>query len=161
MTADAAAVLAAMQRRSETLAIAESLTGGLLTSILVDVPGASLVVRGGIVAYQTDVKHDLLGVDAGLLNATGAVDPTVAEQMASGAAERLRADRAVATTGVAGPDPQDGHSVGEVFIAIASTAGRDVRRFEFAGDRSQIRRRSVDAAIDMLSANIPSSGYPS
>lgn len=154
MTADAAAVLAALAHRSETLAIAESLTGGLLTSALVDVPGASLVVRGGVVAYQTDVKHDLLGVDAGLLDESGAVDPTVAGQMAAGAAERLHADRAVATTGVAGPDPQDGHAVGEVYIAIVSEAGRVVRRFEFAGDRARIRNRSVAAAIDMLSANI-------
>src|SRR5699024_7063817 len=112
------------------------------------------VVRGGVVAYQTDVKRDLLGVDADLLNETGAVDPTVAEQMAAGAVERLRADRAVATTGVAGPDPQDGHPVGTVYIAIVSAAGREVHRFEFAGDRSRIRARSVDAAVDMLSANI-------
>jgi nicotinamide-nucleotide amidase len=99
--------------------VAESLTGGMLCSALIDVPGASAVVRGGVVSYATDLKHRLLGVDAGLLAANGPVDPDVATQMAHGVRERLGADWGVATTGVAGPDPQDGIAAGTVYIAVA------------------------------------------
>lgn len=133
-----------------TVAVAESLTGGLLTSALVDVPGASNVVRGGVVAYQTELKAKLLGVDPELLATAGAVDPRVAQQMASGVAERLGADIGVATTGVAGPDPQDGRAVGTVFIAVASADSRRVEELSFTGDRQAIRRKSVDAALALL-----------
>lgn len=151
----AADVIAGFTAERRTLAIAESLTGGLLTSTLVDVPGASAVVRGGIVAYQTDVKSKLLGVDAELLATAGAVDPRVAEQMAVGAAGRLEAACAVATTGVAGPDPQDGRPVGTVFIGLARGTDVRVERFAFSGDRAGIRRQTVDAALDLLLESCP------
>ena len=105
-----------------TIAMAESLTGGLVTAALTTVPGASAVVRGGIVAYAADLKNALLGVDAELLARVGAVDGDVALAMARGARERLEASVGVATTGVAGPDPADGQPVGTVHIAV-STAG--------------------------------------
>lgn len=119
----AAEVVHALSRAGATVATAESLTGGLLGAALTSVPGASAVYRGGVVAYATDLKHRLLGVDAGLLAERGAVDPVVAEAMARGAQTRLGADYGLATTGVAGPDPQDGHRVGTVWLGVAGAGG--------------------------------------
>src|SRR3954464_3816091 len=104
----AAELLAALRARGQTLAVAESLTGGLLAAEFVAVPGASAVFRGGVVAYATDLKAALLGVPAPLLNSHGPVAPSVAAALAAGARERCGADWAAATTGVAGPDPQGG-----------------------------------------------------
>jgi nicotinamide-nucleotide amidase len=141
--------------RGVTVAVAESLTGGLVVAELVSVPGASIVVRGGIVAYATELKHDLLGVDAALLAADGPIQAAVAEQMASGVRVRLTADVGLATTGVAGPDPQDGHPPGEVWIAIATAT--DVRsvHLELGGDRAAIRRETVDAVIELALGSFP------
>jgi nicotinamide-nucleotide amidase len=117
-------LVSALSERDQTVAVAESLTGGLLCSALVEVPGASVVVRGGVVAYATELKHELLGVDAELLAGNGAVDPDVAAQMALGVRQRLGADWGLATTGVAGPDPQDGVQPGRVYVAVAGPLGR-------------------------------------
>lgn len=138
-----------------TVAVAESLTGGLVVAELVSVPGASAVVRGGIVAYATDLKHELLGVDAALLAAGGAIQAAVAEQMASGVRFRLNADVGLATTGVAGPDPQDGHLPGLVWIAVAT--GGQVRsvRLELGGDRAAIRRETVEVVIESALESFP------
>ena len=116
---DAAGLVFALGEHGQTVAVAESLTGGMLCSALVEVPGASAVVRGGVVAYATELKHRLLGVDAGLLAAHGPVDPEVAAQMAHGVRELLGADWGLATTGVAGPGPQDGIAAGTVYVAVA------------------------------------------
>ncbi|BAJ73272.1 uncharacterized protein MTES_0308 [Microbacterium testaceum StLB037] len=135
-----------------TVAVAESLTGGLLVSSLVDVPGASRVVRGGVVAYATDVKQSVLGVDAALLEAHGAVHPRVARQMARGVRDVLGrdgvpADVGVATTGVAGPDTQDGHVVGTVHIGVSTPLGTSVDSLVIAGDRERIRREAARIAV--------------
>jgi nicotinamide-nucleotide amidase len=143
----AAEVLAALTGRGWTIAVAESLTGGLATSALVDVPGASAAVRGGVVAYSTEVKRDVLGVDAGVLAAAGAVDATVARQMADGVRRLLGADVGLSTTGVAGPDPQDGQPVGTVWIAVVTPSGESTMRHAFDGDRPAIRRQTVAAAL--------------
>ena len=141
--------------RGLTVAVAESLTGGLVVADLVSVPGASAVVRGGIVAYATELKHDLLGVDAALLAAGGPIQAAVAEQMAAGVRERLSADLGLATTGVAGPDPQDGHPPGEVWIAVASVAGIRSVRLELGGDRAAIRHETVEAVIELALKSFP------
>lgn len=148
----AAELVAELLARDATLAIAESLTGGSLASTIVDVPGSSAVFRGGVVAYATELKHRLLGVDAGLLAERGAVDPEVARAMAEGARERLGpagepATLGLATTGVAGPDPQDGHPPGEVWIGVATAAGSVAHRLEATGDRPAIRRATVDESL--------------
>src|SRR4051812_20961836 len=130
-----------------TIAVAESLTGGMVVAELVSVPGASAVVRGGGVTYATELKHALLGVDADLLAAGGPIQAAVAEQMAAGVRERLRADVGLATTGAAGPDPQDGHPPGEVWIAAATAAGVRSLRLELGGDRDAVRRETVGAAL--------------
>ena len=117
---DASALLARLRERGWTLAVAESLTGGMLASTIVDVPGASLSFRGGVVAYATDVKRSVLGVDPDLLATRGAVDPEVAHAMAQGVRRMLRTDVGIATTGVAGPDAQDGQPVGTVWISVVT-----------------------------------------
>lgn len=142
----------ALVARGQTVACAESLTGGQLAEALTDTPGASATMRGGVVAYATDLKAALLGVDEGLLQRRGAVDPAVAVAMAGGVAPRLDADWGVATTGVAGPDRQDGRPVGEVHVAVAAPAAglTVVTSHRFAGDRGRVRRLAVVAALDLL-----------
>ncbi|WP_432088230.1 CinA family protein [Streptomyces sp. bgisy095] len=124
---EAAGVLALLAERGQTLAVAESLTGGLVAAELTGVPGASASFRGSVTAYATALKHELLGVDAVLLAERGAVDPEVASQMAAGVRARLGADWGIATTGVAGPEPQDGQPVGTVYVAVAGPAGETAR----------------------------------
>jgi nicotinamide-nucleotide amidase len=141
-----------LARRGQTVAVAESLTGGLLCATLVDVPGVSQVLRGGLVVYATDLKSSLAGVPADLLDHRGPVDADVALAMARGARERCRADWGLATTGVAGPDPQDGVAVGTVYVAVADAGDARVRRLELDGDRETVRTGAVAAALDLLRA---------
>lgn len=143
----AAELLDALADRQRTLAVAESLTGGLVAATLVDVPGASRVLRGAVVAYATELKHELLDVDADLLAAHGPVHPEVAAQMARGVRRRLGADVGLATTGVAGPDPQDGRPPGTVFVAVSTDAGERVRELAIEGERSEVRAVSRDAVL--------------
>jgi nicotinamide-nucleotide amidase len=147
-------LVAALRRRGETLATAESLTGGALASALVDVPGVSAVLRGGIVAYASELKHELLGVDAGLLAREGAVHPEVARQMADGVRARLDATWGLATTGVAGPDPQDGKPAGTVHIAVAGSAGAVARSLHLPGDRPAVRAATTAAVLQLLAATL-------
>lgn len=103
-----------------TVATAESLTGGLLAAVLTEVPGASAVVRGGLVVYATALKASLAGVDPGLLDERGPVDPEVAIRLADGARDACGATIGVGLTGVAGPDPQHDLPVGTVFVAVTA-----------------------------------------
>ncbi|HYY12548.1 MAG TPA: CinA family protein [Kineosporiaceae bacterium] len=146
----AAPLVAALTARGQTLAVAESLTGGALAAAVVDVPGASAVLRGGVVSYATDLKHALLGVDAALLAAEGAVHPEVALQMADGVRERLGATWGMATTGVAGPDPQDGQPPGTVFVAVTGPGARRVERLLLPGGRASVRSATVGRALLLL-----------
>lgn len=148
-------LLGRLVARGETLATAESLTGGLLAATIVDVPGASAAYRGGLVVYATELKASLAGVPAPLLVAHGPVDPAVAAALAAGARERCQADWGIATTGVAGPEPQGGQPVGRVYVAVAGPDSSDVRQLDLAGDRSQIRHEAVDAALDLLGKVLP------
>jgi PncC family amidohydrolase len=143
-------IVSELTGRGQTVAVAESLTGGLLAAALVEIPGASAVFRGGIVAYATDLKATLLGVPAALLDRYGAVHPDVAAAMAQNVRDRLGATFGVATTGVAGPDPQDGQPVGTVHIAVSWDLGVTRRACAFTGDRDSIRRQSVLAALLLL-----------
>jgi nicotinamide-nucleotide amidase len=148
-------VLDLLENKGLKLAIAESLTGGLLCSELVSVPGASNVVLGSVVAYQSGLKSAALGVNSDLLASQGAVDPEVAVQMAEGIRSRfslqllLPTDKVlgVSTTGVAGPLEQDGKPVGTVFIAVAGVKGVQVWEEHFSGDRAAIRAKTVEAAL--------------
>lgn len=155
----AAEAVRVLTQRGRTLAVAESLTGGLVAAEITGVPGASKVLRGSVTAYATELKHLLLGVDAELLAAHGAVDPEVARQMAQGVREALGADWGIATTGVAGPDPQDGKPVGTVFVAVAGpvadgvsgpAAGGKVVPLRLNGGRAEIRMETVRAVLGLL-----------
>lgn len=152
-------LIAELTARGETLAVAESLTGGLVVATLVDVPGASAVVRGGVVAYATPVKHSVLGVSVELLEAEGAVHPEVARQMAAGVRIALSVDGepatwGISTTGVAGPDPQDGKPVGTVYVGIASAAGAEAFELHLDGDRGAIRHATVSELLARMSSEI-------
>jgi nicotinamide-nucleotide amidase len=136
--------------RGETLAVAESLTGGALGAALVAVPGVSATFRGGVIAYATELKSELLGVDAALLARRGPVDADVAVAMAGGVRQRLGATWALATTGVAGPDPQDGHPPGVFFVALAGPDGSRVEALAHDGDRAAVRAAAVGAALALL-----------
>jgi nicotinamide-nucleotide amidase len=140
----------ALTVRGETVAVAESLTGGALATALSERAGASTTFRGGVVVYATDLKESLAGVPGPLLDAHGAVSEATAAALAAGARDRLGADWGLATTGVAGPSEQDGQPVGTVFVAVAGPEGGEVRRLQLPGDRAQVRALSVTYALDLL-----------
>ncbi|QKW09541.1 CinA family protein [Streptomyces sp. NA04227] len=156
MSGPAHEALRLLRSRGETLAVAESLTGGLVAADLTAVPGASRAFRGSVTPYATELKHRLLGVDAEILRARGAVDPEVALQMARGVREALDADWGIATTGVAGPEPQDGQPVGTVFVAVRGPLGEGkVAALRLKGDRAEIRRESARSVLALLCEELP------
>ncbi len=136
--------------RGETLAVAESLTGGLLAGRLTDVPGASAVLRGAVVAYATDAKASVLGVDGDVLATNGAVSPEAAAAMATGVRDLLGATHGLAVTGVAGPDEQEGKPVGTLHIGMVGPFGLLTRSVRLPGDRPQNRTYAVVQALDAL-----------
>ncbi|MBT0773888.1 CinA family protein [Kineosporia sp. J2-2] len=167
----AAQIVSALSEQGRTVAVAESLTGGMVSASLVAIAGASAVLRGAVVAYATEVKRDVLGVDPDLLTARGPVDPDVAAQMALGVRRLLKADFGLATTGVAGPGPADGAPAGRVFVAVAGP--RDVCRepatdqqfyrpvgngevtalvvrLDLPGDRAAVRLGSAARLLELL-----------
>lgn len=146
----AALAHARLRARGATVAVAESLTGGLLAAALVDVPGASATFRGSVTAYATELKASVLGVDEGLLAVHGAVHPVVARQMAEGVRQLLGATYGLATTGVAGPDPQDGQPVGTVHLGFAGPGGTLVTSPRLSGERATIRHGAVTCALELL-----------
>jgi len=152
VTDGAATVLAQLQARRETLATAESLTGGLLGAAITSVSGASRSFRGGVIPYATELKATLVGVSVTTLAEVGPVASRTAAEMAIGVRERLGADWGLALTGVAGPDVQDGHPVGQVFIGISGPDGTTTAELRLGGDRSAVRRRCVAEALAALSA---------
>jgi nicotinamide-nucleotide amidase len=155
-------VVRLLRERGETVATAESLTGGLLCATLVDVPGASDVVVGGVVAYATRVKREVLEVDPDLLAERGPVDPQTAVEMAQGVQGMLHADWGVSTTGVAGPGPSDGHPAGTVFLGFAGPFRHaESEALTLDGDRATVRRRTVEAALSHLVARLGESARPS
>lgn len=159
----------ALVARHQTISLCESLTAGLASATLATVPGASAALRGGLVVYATDLKHSLAGVPEAVLAAHGPVSPVTAREMARGTRRECSSDWAVAVTGVAGPDSQDGHPVGEVWVGVAGpkwtasapaiglTPTRQVRYTLFpgaaepvrvlAGNRQEIREAAVGAVL--------------
>ena len=143
------AVVRALVAAGLTIASGESLTAGLVAATLADVPGCSAVLRGGVVAYQRDVKAEVLGVSPEAL-AAGLVSREVAEAMATGAARVLGADLGVGTTGVAGPDAHDGQPPGTVWVAVSGPRGVASRRLTLDGGREEIRRATVSACWPLV-----------
>lgn len=144
---EAGRLLEGLAARGWSLGAAESLTGGLLAATVVAVPGASQVFHGSVVAYDPGVKVDVLGVPADLVERVGTVDEAVAAQMAIGARRVLGVDVALATTGVAGPGPSEGHPAGTVWLACATPTGVTTRLLALAGERPQVRSGAVLAAL--------------
>ncbi len=154
-------IVTTLTERGETVAAAESLTGGLVCASLTDVPGASACVRGGVVSYSVEVKVDVLGVDPELLGRLGAVDPAVAVAMAEGARRLLGATYGVATTGAAGPDPAPGGSetqdvpAGRGFVAVCGPRAEGAQSFSVARDgRDVVRAAAVHAALRLLAQEL-------
>ncbi|MEW2139462.1 CinA family protein [Streptomyces sp. NPDC005409] len=150
----AADVLRLLAESAQSLAVAESLTGGMVAAEITAVPGASLSFRGSVTAYATQVKHRVLGVDAALLEAEGAVNAQVAAEMAAGVRQLMGASWGIATTGVAGPQPQDGQPVGTVFIAVDGPGGRKTALLRLKGSRTEIRRESARTVLELLSGQL-------
>jgi nicotinamide-nucleotide amidase len=143
--ASAAELHLALLGRNERVGCAESLTGGELASWLSSTPGASATFTGAVVSYANEVKRDVLGVTAEKV-----VSPDCAEQMATGVRQLLGVDWALSTTGVAGPDEQEGQAVGTVYVGIASTQRVRSVRLALEGDRAEIRRAVCAAALQLL-----------
>lgn len=155
MTLTAAADLVArLTAAGQTVAVAESLTGGLVAGALTDAAGASVVVRGGVLAYTTDLKAQVLGVDAALLAQVGPVHADVAEQMAAGVRSLMGATYGLATTGVAGPEKADGKPVGTVYVAVAGPDSSRVKALSLPGDRGEVRGGSVLAVLALLAEEL-------
>ena len=152
---EAVRVIRLLTEKNQTLATAESCTGGLLGKLLTDVPGASAAYLGGVISYAYAVKEKLLGVDPAILEETGAVCEEVALQMAKGVRERLEADFALATTGNAGPsaDPKN-PNVGEIYVALACEKTSLCRKLTLRGSREENRTEACRAALELLLESI-------
>ena len=144
-------IVSLLKEKGETLCTAESLTGGLIADAVVSVPGASEVFMGGVVSYTDDVKHRLLGVKRKTLLLHTAVSASVAEEMARGAAKRLRTTLAVSATGIAGPGGGTEETpVGCVYLGICHKGKTRSLRLSLSGERDEIRRETVRIALSEL-----------
>lgn len=141
-----------LTKAGETVACAESLTAGLVSATIADTPGASVVLRGAVVAYAADLKVALLDVPEALVTARGTVDPEVAVTMAEGVRRRMGATWGVSTTGVAGPGPAEGKPAGTVHVAVAGPSGTVTRELGLKGSRDEVRRAATAAALDLALA---------
>ena len=137
-----------------TVAVAESLTGGRLASRLTDAPGASKVVLGGVVSYATEVKISVLKVPEALVDDHGVISAECAASMAEGIRDLMGSTYGLSTTGVAGPEEQEGEAVGTVFVAVAAGDGTSVVPLSLEGDREHIQERTVDAVLSELAARM-------
>ncbi|NPC92645.1 competence/damage-inducible protein A [Bacillus sp. WMMC1349] len=138
-------------KKGMTLSAAESFTGGLFSSSLTELSGASAYFKGGVVCYTNELKRDGVGVAEETLNRFGAVSAQCAKELAAGIRDKTGSDIGISFTGVAGPNPQEGHPPGKVFIAISINGKlEEVFEFMFAGSRSSIQRRSVKYACHLL-----------
>ncbi len=143
-------VIQLLTQAGSTVATAESLTGGLVAAALTDIPGSSNAFRGSVVAYATELKAQLLGVDVGMLKRHGPVYAPVAAAMAEGVRNRLGATVGVSTTGVAGPGPADGYPAGTVHVAVSLAGDTVVRTMALQGSRDEVRRLTVERVLGLL-----------
>lgn len=134
----------------QTLATAESLTGGLLAAAITEVPGSSGAYVGGVVTYATELKVGLLEVPESIVDDAGVVSAECAAAMAEGACKLTGATYALATTGVAGPDTQEGKPVGTVYVAVAGRTGTETRALNLSGSRQEIQTETCRQVIDLL-----------
>jgi nicotinamide-nucleotide amidase len=154
MASTGALVHELLQERGETVATAESLTGGQLAAQLTAAPGASATYLGGVISYATEVKVDLLGVEPGLVDRYGVVSAECARAMARGVRALMGSTYAVSTTGVAGPDEQEGKPPGTVYVGVAGPGGDSAIALDLVGGRSAIQDRTCEEALSALSGII-------
>ena len=137
-------IIQKLGQRHLTISVAESLTGGLVAASLTQIPGASAVFKGGIIAYRDEIKQKVLKVDSALITKFTSISEPVAQSMATNVREIMNTDIGIATTGVAGPDKSDGFAPGIVFVAISIGDHKICQKLELVGDRTQIRDQSVN-----------------
>jgi PncC family amidohydrolase len=138
-----------------TVATAESLTGGRLSVHLTELPGSSQTFLGGVVSYATDVKHDVLGVPESVIHEHGVVSAECARAMAEGVRDLIGATYSLSTTGVAGPDDQEGKPPGLVYVAVAGPGGTHVEEHHLSGDRQEVQGAACEAALSALAGILP------
>ena len=141
-------------QRHLTISVAESLTGGLVAASLTQIPGASAVFKGGIIAYRDETKEQVLKVDAALITKFTSISEPVAQSMAINIREIMNTDIGIATTGVAGPDKSEGFAPGIVFVAISIGDHNICQKLELVGDRTQIRDQSVNAIFKLTLSQV-------
>jgi PncC family amidohydrolase len=153
----AAQLIATLNVRGQTVATAESLTGGLLGGAITAAAGASAVYVGGVVTYATHAKEELLAVPPAIIAGPGVVSGPCAEAMASGVRRLLGTTFGVATTGVAGPEEQEGKPVGTVYVGLATPAGVTSYQLDLGGERDRVgvREATVEAALALLLEHVP------
>ncbi len=149
-----AIVIRLLKERHETLAVAESMTGGLVQSLLTDVPGSSQVLRGGVVAYNEDLKVGLLGVSEASIERDSVVSESVAREMAAGVRKACGSNWAISTTGEAGPDSATGKPKGTVWLGLSGAAEERAIQRELFGDRENVKKRAALWAIELLRRQI-------
>ncbi len=137
-----------------TISVAESLTGGLVAASLTQIPGASAVFKGGIIAYRDETKQQVLKVDPALITKFTSISEPVAQCMAINIREIMNTDIGIATTGVAGPDKSEGFAPGIVFVAISIGDHNICQKLELVGDRTQIRDQSVNAIFKLTLSQV-------
>jgi nicotinamide-nucleotide amidase len=152
MPASAADLHALLRAAGASVATAESLTGGRLAALLTSVPGASATYVGGVVTYATEIKQSLLGVPEALVAEHGVVSAPCARAMARGVRALTGATHALATTGVAGPDRQEGHPPGTVYVGMAGPDGDRAVALALVGDRAAVQDQTCAAAVSLLAA---------
>ena len=150
MNRSAQLIVESLTKREESIAIAESLTGGGLSSALTDVPGTSHVFLGSVIAYSVDIKIRELGVKKSSIDTFGVVSEEVAWEMAEGIRSKFGSDWAISTTGVAGPGPSHGINAGTVWIAIIGPSVREAIALALEGDRSAVRHGAIESALGTL-----------
>ena len=148
----AAQLHALLRRDGASVASAESLTGGRLAALLTGVPGASATYVGGVVTYATELKESLLGVSPALVEAHGVVSAECAQAMATGVRTLTGATYALSTTGVAGPDLQEGRPPGTVYVGVAGPSLSSVLALDLVGDRETVQNRTCAEAVALLVA---------
>jgi PncC family amidohydrolase len=141
---------AELAQRGLTVATAESMTGGSVADLVSAAPGASATFLGGVVSYATEVKQKVLGVGDEVVEEFGVVSAPCAAEMATGVRQLVGADYAVSTTGVAGPDPQEGKPVGLVYVGVAGPYGVDTHELQLSGERAEIRAEATRRAVTLL-----------
>jgi PncC family amidohydrolase len=151
-------VVELLRQRGATLATAESLTGGRLAALLTEIPGSSEAYRGGVVAYATQMKIQVLGVSETVVERHGVVSAECAGAMARGVRRLTGATYGVSTTGVAGPEEQEGKPVGTVYLGVSGPDGDNAIALELVGDRGTIQGRTCREALEAFAARLREAG---